>query len=234
MSRRLVEIEHYRNRTGKGYLGLFVRAYLPEAVIEACRRSGILGRRRMKTVYPWLRQPLYSRLGYPLGLAEEVIQAPKLGPVGKSVAGMALSLYNITRLAFNDGLAAFCGTEWRIPYADRRIVEFGMRLPVHLACSQGLGRIILRRSMRDTVPEPIRASRRSGHLTDLIKRGFEMEREAINSLMHGSVLEEIGMIDSQALSRRIQLHQSGTRPLSREIYSCLPTLYVENWLRHRN
>ncbi len=73
--------------------------------------------------------------------------------------------------------AAAYGLEVRRPFRDRRLIEFGLRLPRSLVYRPGETKWILRRAMRGVLPEPIRQRRWATSLLPLVKRGL-CEREA--------------------------------------------------------
>ncbi|MFC1681234.1 asparagine synthase-related protein [Pseudomonadota bacterium] len=232
--RKLTEIRYFKARTRKSYVGVIARAYSPRGLTDAYHRLSAPNRNRRDSQLPWLRRPGDPRpFGHIPSIPREVQYSPDLSPVAMAALRLAMTPYNFTRLAFHSGLASFCGMEWRIPYVDRRIIDFGLHLPTHLACSAGMGRMVLRRSMRGTVPEPVLAQLRGGNTSGLYARGFAREQDMIDGLLQNSILDEMGIVDAEVLRQRLGHRQRSNKPLNRELFQDASCLYMENWLRRR-
>ncbi len=78
------------------------------------------------------------------------------------------------------------GVELRHPYRDRRLVEFVLSLPAYQLYNRGYYKYILRRAMRDHLPQPILARLQSSPLFSLISRGREREGQMLQAYMTGS------------------------------------------------
>lgn len=77
------------------------------------------------------------------------------------------------------------GVELRHPYRDRRLVEFVLALPAYQLYNRGYYKYILRRAMRDHLPQPILARLQSSPLFSLISRGREREGHLLQAYMTG-------------------------------------------------
>jgi asparagine synthase (glutamine-hydrolysing) len=100
------------------------------------------------------------------------------------------------------------GLETRMPYLDRRIVEFSWRLPLSLKMRKGRGKWILRRVLSKYVPDI---------LMDRTKMGFGMPlgvwlrgplREWAESLLHDRRLHEEGYFDPKPIRQKWLQHLS--------------------------
>ena len=131
-----------------------------------------------------------------------------------------------------DVTAAFAGTEWRLPFVDRRIIEFALRMPLHLACSKGLNRVILREAMRGLLPDAIRLRMDKTGLSELIWRGLQNERNRVESLLGEPYLGTMGFVDKIALRQCLDEIQQAEKPDDCSPERLYPTLFMEAWLRH--
>lgn len=233
ISRLHHEIRYFKAQTGLGLSGVLLRAFLPESVIRAYRHFAARSRYRLEAQPPWILRTNPGNRPFKIMETEVAQYSRELSSAGSAALGPTMSAFNVTRLAFNHGLASFCGIELRIPFVDRRIVEFALRLPIHLASSMGLHRVILRESMRGIVPDPIHTKVLGGQHTELLFRGYDRESKMINQLLSQSVLQELGILDARLLVECLQHNPLHKESLKRTRLDALPVLYMENWLQRK-
>jgi asparagine synthase (glutamine-hydrolysing) len=130
-------------------------------------------------------------------------------------------------LRYEDRNSMAFGIEARVPFLDVRLVEMAVRLPDRLRLNRGVTKVILRRAMKDRLPDAI-ISRRD-------KRGFDAPQQAwlvgaraqVAALLHGGQVIGRGWVERSEVERVISqgfLGGRGTEKLWR--------LFVtEVWLR---
>jgi asparagine synthase (glutamine-hydrolysing) len=127
-----------------------------------------------------------------------------------------------------DNMAAYTGLDWRLPYLDRRMIEFALSLPPQMTFRDGFTKFILRKSMRE-LPKEIRWRISRTHLGELEDRGLmEMEKEKVTKLLEDSELARecfISQPDLMAAWNRYWTASYPIQPLRR-------SLCAECWLRY--
>jgi asparagine synthetase B (glutamine-hydrolysing) len=130
-----------------------------------------------------------------------------------------------------DRLAAAWGLEITTPWDDIRLKEFILCIPEEQICQGVNHKLILRRAMRDLLPEVTRERRGLRVGTPLYITEPLRSREAelkINALLANSRSAEAGLIDLDAFRCAIQEYRSGKKPYSLRLWSVLS---LEVWLR---
>ena len=114
--------------------------------------------RRGAAAPPWLRPAFVASVS----LQDRLRVRPEIN--ASSVARRAMlteGLHGLNVYAFedNDRLSALCGTEERVPYYDRRVVEFALALPDDLLAAQPTQKQFVRDAMADRLPPLFHAMR---------------------------------------------------------------------------
>jgi asparagine synthase (glutamine-hydrolysing) len=106
---------------------------------------------------------------------ESALQFPEAPPMGLNHGWQKLwqrQLQDVTRfslptlLRYEDRNAMGNSVESRLPYLDHSLVELGLALPESIKLRSGYGKWIIRKMMKDTLPDSIRLAR--------FKRGFDI------------------------------------------------------------
>ena len=135
----------------------------------------------------------------------------------------------------DDNVTSERSIEIRLPFLDRRLVEFSMGIPMSLKCqidSDGdrYRKVILRHAMKGLLPEKIRTRTSTGNFSRLTLRGFQ---EAIPKLISrfealgGAELVKRGYLDPEVYMDQIRLWKQGHWIYSGNV---LNTLALELWL----
>ncbi|NET08633.1 MAG: asparagine synthase [Symploca sp. SIO2B6] len=134
-----------------------------------------------------------------------------------------------------DGISAALGIEPRHPFLDKRLVELCLAVPAHLKFCHGFGRGVMRRAMKDILPEDVR---RRGSKVDFY--GFiisEMETDE-RSLIEGCLLEKNSelsrYLDTDALYREYQDFSKSAAPWKsrrRRARMIACAMFLSMWLR---
>ncbi|MGE3747883.1 MAG: asparagine synthase (glutamine-hydrolyzing), partial [Sphingomonadaceae bacterium] len=120
-----------------------------------------------------------------------------------------------------DRVSMAVGLEAREPLLDHRLIEFAARLPVNMRIRGGVGKWLMKRSMRRYLPDDILYRRKMGFVTPISSwfRG-PLASEA-RAIAQGSVLAETGWFDMGVISRLVAAHQSGAADHGRTIWQLL-------------
>jgi asparagine synthase (glutamine-hydrolysing) len=87
--------------------------------------------------------------------------------------------------AYENHYANRYGLEVRLPYRDRRLVEFALAVPAHQLYNAGRHKHVLRNAMAGMLPELILQQTRQGVLTPLFTRGLaEREWAQVQRVLH--------------------------------------------------
>jgi asparagine synthase (glutamine-hydrolysing) len=225
----LAEMKYYRRPGRMGYGRIVARAFLrpllPEillAKLQTLRTSPVRA--------PWVKPQndlqapplecyLDERFNHPPGVS--------LGTQA-AVVNMVRRPFDYARFSTIDVQAAYAGVEWRLPYLDRRVVDFLIHLPRWLQNWRGRDRILLREVMQNRMPEALRTGLKQGFVTALIHRGTrDKERRRIESMMKDSRAVSLDLIDAQLFE---QAYASYCRGESEDFDLRLAVL-MEAWLR---
>ena len=111
--------------------------------------------------------------------------------------------------------------EAREPLLDHRLVEFAARLPAKLRLRGGTGKYLMKRALRDRLPEEILHRRKMGFVTPVsvwFRGALAGEAAAI---ARGSALAETGWFDAAAIARLAEDHRSGRSDHGRLLWQLL-------------
>jgi len=127
-----------------------------------------------------------------------------------------------------DNVAAYTGLEWRMPYLDRRLIEFVLSLPPQMTFRGGFSKFILRKSM-SKIPQEIRWRNSRTHLGEVEDRGLmDKEKNKIIKLIEGSLLAEKGFVSQPDLDAAWNLYWHASYP----IQPLRGFVCAESWLRY--
>lgn len=147
-----------------------LKAPLAQAVLGRHWRTAL--RRGSRPVVPWLREEAAQHLVRDTD-PDSWVRASGLDELSARVIGP----WSAHSAAVLRSRCARSGVDMRRPYRDRRVVELALELPAHLVYRPGWWKWVLRVSMGDLLPEPVRWRHEVTSLTPLFVRGL-VEREA--------------------------------------------------------
>ena len=150
---------------------------------------------------------------------EESVRA-ELRYVGRSVATLSC-----------DRLYAECGIEARHSFWDRRVVEFLVRIPPERKSRKGISKVLLRRAMREKLPQAVWRPGRKTSFISLFEEGLK-NREAprLRAMLKDSHLAKLGVVDKAALEQAFEMYLQGEDRARGPLYWALVS---ERWLRRR-
>ena len=122
-------------------------------------------------------------------------------------------LYN-SNLTFaireNDALGSRYSMEYRYPFLDRRVVEFLIAIPEEQRWWMDRPKTILRRALRDVLPEEIRERRTKAEFSVVLDREIRGGLAGqIEALIRDSVLASLGVVNRTGLLRRFRAFLEG-------------------------
>ncbi len=111
--------------------------------------------------------------------------------------------------------------EVREPLMDHPLVEWLASLPSALKVRRGVGKVLLKKAMEDSLPHDVLYRPKMGFAVPLIRWFRGPLRERIREALYGSVLVDTGYLDSGALRYILDAHRSGRRDYSGPLWSLL-------------
>jgi len=137
------------------------------------------------------------------------------------------------RLLTLDVTAEFLGIEWRLPFLDRRLIDFLLSLPARLRFRNGLIKFILREALQGILPEEVRHRTRLVHFLELETRGLRnRERQRVEALLQDSRVLQQGLANGDQLYAAWESHWRREEHVSHPRH-LIGFLCVEAWLRYR-
>ncbi len=189
----LAEHKYYTDKA-RSILRNNVRPFLPASVLRWRSHRNYLG-----TAINKLDPQTLTHCQLELAYHEPALNTP----VARHLHSLIRSPSFSVKSSSIDTLTAHSGVEQRLPYLDRRLIEFVLHLPLNLLSHRGGRRLILFASMEKTLPGPVRNRWDKAELSGLIRRGLKQERTKIENLLSGSSLAARGWINEKALQREI-------------------------------
>lgn len=91
--------------------------------------------------------------------------------------------------------------EFRHPFFDKKLVEFVLSLPPEYRYSHGKGKVLLRRSMAEVLPEKIRSRKGKAEFSEVLVQ--QLHAIDINKLLQQSNLASLGLIKQKKIDAMI-------------------------------
>jgi asparagine synthase (glutamine-hydrolysing) len=108
-----------------------------------------------------------------------------------------------------DQMSMAASIESRVPFLDHKLVEFTVRLPERLKLRRGRTKYVLRRAMRDILPEPILARRKMGFPVP-VGQWFRQEfRSIVDEYVLGARARERAIFNHDFVRALVARHQGG-------------------------
>jgi asparagine synthase (glutamine-hydrolysing) len=118
-----------------------------------------------------------------------------------------------------DRVTMACSVEGREPFLDHRLVEFVMALPPRLKYRRGVGKVVLKRAVRDLLPPEVTSRKKQGFGTPVkewMRGPFGAEA---HRAVRGSALTERQLLDYGLLDRLFAEHQNGKADWSYQLWN---------------
>jgi asparagine synthase (glutamine-hydrolysing) len=135
-------------------------------------------------------------------------------------------------MKFYDSVADFAGVEWRMPYLDRRLIDYVLTLPPRVRFNSGQRKYILRKAMAGILPDKVRDRRGWAEFSQLYHRGIRgAERDKVDQLVSDSRASQRDLV-SPRLARQAWGSYLKIQGDYHAIEVLLAFLRTEIWLRH--
>jgi asparagine synthase (glutamine-hydrolysing) len=204
--RVLTELPHFRRYSRRSTAGLLLDAWLRPAVRRLARRTDH---------HPSSAPPL------PTLAAQESFRYLTEGTFSAKLAALRIA-------------ADHTGIEVRIPFLDRRVIDFLLTVPARVRFRDGMIKWILRESMGDILPEKVRRRTSLAHFSELQHRGLrDRARSRVLSLLAGSRVVGFGMASADALRAEWEAYWASSERLASPPHRLIGFLCAESWLRSR-
>jgi asparagine synthase (glutamine-hydrolysing) len=217
--RWLQELKHFRRYSRKGTARLLVDAWLRPSVPRRVR-SFLRGRRRRDGSFPVHGDEVRNPLPPPMFADRSAAVAYG------NVASGAFS----ARLSYLHMAAANAGVEHRLPFLDRRLVDFLLGLPPHLRFRDGVIKLVLRLALSEILPEKVRDRTSVAYFSALERRGLRQERSRIIELLTDSRVVQAGFESEYFLMMAWEDYWRNSETVSLPRF-LVGFLCVEAWLR---
>jgi asparagine synthase (glutamine-hydrolysing) len=127
------------------------------------------------------------------------------------------------RLAVRQGMA------FRLPWLDKRLIEFMMAVPTDQTIRGGLRKIVLRNAMRGILPEKVRTRRGKAYPSALAHRGLrERERAKVEDLLTNTRMAEYGWVLEEPMRKHYARYVAGELESEWPLWQAIT---LELWLR---
>lgn len=127
-----------------------------------------------------------------------------------------------------DRMTMSVGLEARVPFLDRRLVEWAFSLPADVKLRRGVGKRVLREALARRVGPEIANRRKHGFDVPLARWLRTALRPLVEDALGPAAVARRGLFDPAAVSTLVKAHLSGRADLSRRVYVLL---VLELWLR---
>jgi asparagine synthase (glutamine-hydrolysing) len=181
-------------------------------------------------VPPWVTPAIATRFGLPARAGSET-----------AYNGRHSSRYVRSQVAAINAISSIVGDavageelDVRHPFLYRPLVELAVRLAPEMCVRPHARKWILREAMRGILPEYVRKRVGKGSGEGLASRSLQAEHELAAHLLRGSMLEELGIIDSNRLRAAATGADRGSSRDGSVSARVQAALDVELWLRVRS
>lgn len=211
--RVLKELPYFRRYSRRSTAGLLMDAWIRPAVPEPVRR---LAGRAPRRHHPSQVPPL------PTLAARESFRYLTEGTFSAKLASLRIA-------------ADHTGIEVRLPFLDRRMIDFLLTVPARVRFRDGLIKWVLRESMAGILPEEVRWRTSLAWFSELQHRGLrDRARSRVLDLLAGSRVVRSGLASGEALRAEWEAYWASTDRIAAPPHRLIGFLCAESWLRARD
>ncbi|SAK63846.1 asparagine synthase (glutamine-hydrolyzing) [Caballeronia ptereochthonis] len=184
----------------------------------------------------------YERLTSAFDAPEQIVLGGGPRVAARSAAnGLPADLSNAERMMYLDAIrylptdilakvdraAMHVSLETRVPFLDRRVVEFAWRLPLAMKVNKGVGKIVLRRLLDRYVPRQLSERPKHGFSVPIASWLRHDLREWASDLLSGDRLRREGYLNEPAIRKMWEQHLAGTHDWHTRLWA---VLMFEAWM----
>jgi asparagine synthase (glutamine-hydrolysing) len=144
------------------------------------------------------------------------------------VNGVTALRRTIGHLVLDDAL------DVRHPFLDRRLVEFGLRLPPELTARPHAGKWVLREAMRGILPESVRSRVGKGTQNERHAWSLTAQRPLLKPLVREPILADLGIVDGVKLRAAFHAAPRQAQRKGDPHAALQQVLAIEAWLQIRS
>ena len=181
-------------------------------------------------VPPWVHPTIVRRYELHKRTYELALYAGQLGDKYHTslVNGVAALRRTIGHLVLDDVL------DVRHPFLDRRLVEFGLRLPPELTARPYAGKWVLREAMRGVLPESVRTRVGKGTQNERHAWSLTAQRALLEPLVREPILADLGIVDGVKLRAAFHAAPRQAQRKGDPHAALQQVLAIEAWLQIRS
>ena len=174
---------------------------------------------------PWLEPGFVNKTGL-----RQLLLSPK-DPLGYRLPSSRMQARNIFFIISSIATGNYwehAAYERSYPFLHRPLVEFLMAIPFEQKLRPGETRSLLRRALKDLVPEKILQRRSKGVVGEAFCRGLDKEWHVLRPMLMNARVCSRGYVNQEALITAVTLARHGK---TYDISTLLQTIALEIWLR---
>lgn len=162
--------------------------------------------------------------------AERRMRKPALDGVPAAKRPVVADILDSTEQRWLQGSAELSPVTYAHPYADRRLVEFMLRIPARFALLPGQPRALMKAALSDLLPPRVLSRFSKGYGDPLSMRAIRHGVAADRRLVDGWEVVRRGYVDAEHLAESFASIRSGA---SRRLKNLLMVANLERWLVRR-
>jgi asparagine synthase (glutamine-hydrolysing) len=184
-------------------------------------------RQSARAVPSWIARPLRRYCVNTLGFAEWIA---RLGHRPVAIDNI-LTWLSILETLPHSAPSLLARYEYRYPYLDRDLAEFLFRIPREQLVRPGRRRSLMRRALRNIVPEQVLERRRKAYVIRGPLLSLRQAHDKILGLFRQSLTSELGFIDEGVF--RSTFESVVRDDETKWLHAIVRTILFELWLRSR-
>jgi len=184
----------------------------------------------------------YERLVSAFDAPEQIVLGCGMSiPAASALNSLPASLGNAERMMYLDAIrylptdilakvdraAMHVSLETRVPFLDRRVVEFAWRLPLSMKVNKGVGKVVLRSLLDRYVPRQMFERPKHGFSVPIASWLRNELREWASDLLNGERLRREGYLNEPVIRKMWDQHLAGTHSWHTRLWT---VLMFEAWL----
>jgi asparagine synthase (glutamine-hydrolysing) len=154
-------------------------------------------------------------------IATALGRVPRAGSLDRLIYQHCKFYLDGQNLVAVDRASMGCGLEVRAPFLDREFVEFAGRIPVHLKLAGWHPKYILRRSLRELLPETILNRRKQGFGVPIGPWLRGPLRGVLEGRLEPERVARVGLFRPETTTRLMREHLDGTRDHRKTLWALL-------------
>ncbi|VXA95246.1 Asparagine synthase [Burkholderia sp. 8Y] len=183
----------------------------------------------------------YERLASAFDAPDRIVLGYRAPVTASGLSGLPASLTDAERMMYLDAVrylptdilakvdraAMHVSLETRVPFLDRRIVEFAWRLPLSMKINKGVGKVVLRSLLDRYVPRAMFERPKHGFSVPIASWLRNELRDWASDLLSADRLKREGYLNAQMVKTMWDQHLAGTHSWHTRLWT---VLMFEAWL----